>query len=162
MVIAAAIGIGCALRPQSRVSGWILSCFGVGMLAAAIFPADPVDGFPVGTPDGFPTTVSTSGLIHFAAAAIGFLALAVSCITVAVAMWRRQEAWMARLSFLSGIFIVAGFFAPALIPASRPVAGIWFSVVVGWMWLALTSARLTRAAPGQRQPSFRRPVREWR
>jgi uncharacterized membrane protein YgdD (TMEM256/DUF423 family) len=147
LVIAAATGLHSVLRPQSRAVGWILSCFGLGMVVGAVFPADPVDGFPVGTPDGFPTTVSTPGLIHFAAGAFGFLALAVSCFVVAMAMIRRRNLWMAGLSFISGVFIVAGFAAPALLPASGPVAGIWFSVVVGWTWLALTCLFLDRAAP---------------
>lgn len=147
MVVAAAVGLGRALRPQSRVAGWILGWFGISMLVAAVFPADPVDGFPVGTPEGYPTTVSTSGVIHFAAGATGFLALAISCIVAGVAMWRRREPWMARLSMLCGLSVVAGFFAPAVLPASGPVAGIWFSVVVGWTWLALTSAHLYRTAP---------------
>lgn len=142
MVVAAAIGIGRALRPQSRVSGWILGCFGLSMLVAALFPADPVDGFPPGTPEGYPTTVSTPGMIHFVAGAGGFLALAIGCLAVAVAFWRRREPWMARLSLLAGLAVVAGFMAPALLPASGPVAGIWFSVVVGWTWLAVVSARL--------------------
>ncbi len=90
--------------------------------------------------------MSTSGLIHFMAGALGFLALAVSCLVVAVAMLRRGNPWMACLSFFSGASVLGGFFAPAMIPASGPVAGIWFSVLVGWTWLALTSAHLYRAA----------------
>ncbi len=43
MVIAAAIGVSNALRPQSRAAGWILACFGIGMFVSAVFPADPVD-----------------------------------------------------------------------------------------------------------------------
>jgi len=146
MVIAAAIGFRRALRPHSRAAGWILSCFGVGMLVGAVFPADPVDGFPVGTPEGFPTTVSTSGLIHLLGGALGFLALAMSCLVVAMAFLRRKSPGMACLSFLSGVSVVAGFFAPALLPASGPVAGIWFSVVVGWTWLTLTSVHLFLSA----------------
>lgn len=146
MVIGAAIGIGRALRPHSRASGWILAVFGLGMLVAAIFPADPMDGFPIGTPEGFPTTVSTTGMIHFMAGGLGFLALAASCVAVGAAMMRRKEPWMAGLSFLSGFAVVGGFFAPAILPASGPVAGIWFSVVVGWTWLALVSVRLLRDA----------------
>ena len=145
MVIAAAIGIRNALSPQSRAAGWILGCFGVGMLAGAVFPADPMDGFPPGAPEGFPTTVSPPGLIHFIAGAFGFLALAVSCFVVAGAMLRRGQPWMAGLSFLSGVSVVAGFAAPALLPASGPVAGIWFSVVVGWAWLSLICLHLYRA-----------------
>lgn len=113
------------------------------MILAAIFPADPVDGFPVGTPEGYPTTVSTTGLIHFAVGSTGFLALALSCFFAAVALSRRGERWLARLSLLSGIAIIAGFASPAFLGGSAsPTAGIWFSVVVGWAWLALVSLRL--------------------
>jgi hypothetical protein len=52
---------------------------------------------------------------------------------------------MARLSFVSGLAIFVGFFSPIAIPAAA-VAGIWFAVVVGWAWLALTSMHLIRAA----------------
>jgi hypothetical membrane protein len=145
MVIAAAVGLGRALQPQPRAVGWVLGCFGVGMIAAAVFPADPVDGFPVGTPEGYPTTVSTSGVLHFVSAGIGFIALAVSCFVVAIAMRHRKEPAMARLSFLSGLAVVFGFFGPAVLPTSVGIAGIWFSVVVGWAWLALTSGHLYRA-----------------
>lgn len=142
LVIAAAIGIRRVLREHSRVAGWILGCYGVAMLVAAVFPADPVDGFPPGTPEGFPETISTVGLIHFAAGGIGFLALAAAGLAVAVAMLRRRDAWMAGMSAFAGIAVVAGFFAPILLPAAGPVAGIWFSVVVGWAWLALVCVYL--------------------
>jgi hypothetical membrane protein len=147
MVIAAAVGFSRALRPQSRAASWILGTFGASLLAAAVFPADPVDGFPPGTPEGFPTTVSTSGILHFAAGGIGFLALAVSCFVVAVAMSRRKERTMARLSLLSGLAVVVGFFGPMVIPFGPGVAGIWFAVVAGWAWLAVVSVHLFRATP---------------
>lgn len=147
MVMAAAVGLRRALRPKSGMPGWILGGFGVSMLLAGIFPADPVDGFPPGTPEGYPTTMSTPGMIHFAAGAIGFLALAVSCLATGVAMVRRSERWIAILSFVAGVSIVVGFMAPALFPAAGPVAGIWFSVVVGWAWLAVVSAHLYHSSP---------------
>jgi hypothetical membrane protein len=142
MVIAAALGFARALRPQSRAASWILGCFGASMIAAAVLPADPVYGFPAGTPEADPTTVSTSGLLHFVAGGIGFLALGVSCFVVARAMSRRKEPAMARLSFLAGLAVVIGFFAPTVLPVGVGIAGIWFSVVVGWAWLTLTSAHL--------------------
>lgn len=145
LVLAAAIGVGRALRPHSRLAGWILSLFGVGMLVASVFRADPVDGFPPGTPDGFPSTLSTSGVVHFAAGATGFLALAAAAIAVGIAFLRRREKGLAMLSFVAGVCIVAGFFAPMFLPSAGPVAGIWFSVVIGWAWLALICAHLRRA-----------------
>jgi hypothetical protein len=146
MVVAAAVGFARVLRPHSRAAGWILGCFGASMIAAAVFPADPVDGFPIGTPEGFPTTVSTPGMLHFVSGGLGFLALAVGCFVVAVAMSRRKEPGMAGLAFLSGLAVFAGFFAPMVVPGFTPgTAGIWFAVVVGWAWLALTSVHLRRA-----------------
>lgn len=142
MVIAAAVGFGRALRPHSRASAWLLGTFGASMVLAAIFRADPMDGFPVGTPLGPPTTMSAFGAAHFAAGALGFLALAVACLTAARAMSKRGDRGMALLSACSGIAVILGFMAPAIVPATGPVAGIWFSVVVGWAWLAITSARL--------------------
>ncbi|MEX2499105.1 MAG: DUF998 domain-containing protein [Wenzhouxiangellaceae bacterium] len=145
MVIAAAVGIRRALRPHSRVAGWILGIYGLAMLAAAVFPADPVDGFPPGTPEGFPETISSAGLIHFAVGGLGFLALAISGLAVSVAMLRRRQPWVAGWSAFSGLAVIGGFFAPFLLPAAGPVAGIWFSVVIGWTWLALLSLYLYRA-----------------
>ena len=145
LVIGAALGIARVL--QSRAAGWLLGCFGASMIAASLFPADPVDGFPPGTPPGVPTTMSTTGLIHFAAGGIGFLALAAACFVVARAMSRQKQPSMARLSFISGLAVLVGFFAPVAIPVVwAGIAGIWFAVVVGWAWLALTSTHLMRRA----------------
>jgi hypothetical protein len=148
MVLAAAVGFARALRPHSRAAGWILGCFGLSMVVAAIFRADPVDGFPVGTPPGVPTSVSTTGMLHFAAGGIGFLALTVSCFVVAVALSRRKERAMARISFLCGAAAAAGFFGPVAFSSStNGIAGIWLGVVVGFAWLALTSLHLYRTSP---------------
>lgn len=154
MVVAAAVGVARALRPQSRAASWFLGAFGVSMIAAAVFPADPVGGFPPGTPEGLPTTVSTVGVLHFMAGGLGFLALAISCFVMAVAMSRRQESLLARVSFISGLAVVGGFFGPMAIPGfPAGVAGIWFAVVVGWAWLAFTSIRLSRAVPAPSRSS---------
>ena len=148
MVMAAAVGFARALRPGGRAASWLLGVFGVSMIAAAAFPADPVDGFPVGTPEGMPTTISTTGLVHFMAGGFGFLALAASCVATAFAMRRGGAAagtvW---LSLLAGLAVLGGFVGPMVIPGlPGGVAGIWFAVVVGWVWLALMSARLSRTA----------------
>jgi hypothetical protein len=141
MVVAAAIGFG---RKRLRAASWILGCYGVCIIAAAIFRADPVDGFPPGTPEGFPTTISTSGLLHFAAGALGFLSLAVSCFAAAIAMWHRNT-HMAWMSWCAGLVVAGGFFGPMMLPIPGGIAGIWVSVVVGWAWLAGTSVYLYRA-----------------
>lgn len=144
MVVAAAVGFRRVLGSRSRAVGWFLGAFGASMIAAAVFPADPVDGFPIGTPEGFPTTISTPGLIHFIVGTLGFVSLAVSCFFAAPAMSRRGNRLLARVSFLSGVAVLLGFFGGPLLGGGT--LGIWFSVVVGWAWLATLSLHLNRAA----------------
>lgn len=144
MVLAAAVGFGRVLGPTSRAAPWFLGGFGMAMIVAAMFPADPVDGFPPGTPEGFPTSISTTGLIHFVAGALTFLSLAVSCFLAAAAMSRRNVASLARFSLLSGLAVVLGFFGGMALPMG--ILGIWFAVLVGWAWLAVMSLRLRRLA----------------
>lgn len=148
MVVAAAVGFGRVLGPKTRKAAWFLGAFGASMIVAAIFPADPVDGFPVGTPAGVPTSISTTGLIHFVAGALGFFSLAVSCFFAASAMARRGVPRLARVSLLSGLAVLLGFVGGAALSAiSAGILAIWFSVVVGWGWLAIMSLHLYRVSP---------------
>ena len=61
----------------------LIGVFGAGMLAAAVFSADPADGFPPGTPAGPPTSISWPGLVHFIVAMVAFLALIAACFVFA-------------------------------------------------------------------------------
>jgi hypothetical protein len=114
------------------------------MLVAELFPADPVDGFPVGTPVGPPTSISTTGLVHFGAGTLGFVSLAISCFFGARALSRRGEPGPARLSLIGGLVVLLGFFGGFVLPVG--VAGIWLTVVVGWAWLTCLSLQLRGAA----------------
>lgn len=143
MVIAAAVGIQRALGSSSRAVSWLLGAFGASMIAAAVFWADPMDGFPIGTPKGPPKSISTRGLLHFAAGGLGFISLGVSCLFAGKAMSRRNARSLARLSSISGLVILAGFFGGMAIPNSSPVLGIWIAVVVGWAWLSSISRHLS-------------------
>ena len=143
MVVAAAMGLGRVLGQKSRLVTWFLGSFGVSMLVAAIFRADPVDGFPPGTPKGFPTSISATGLVHFAAGALGFTFLAISCFFAARALSRRNS-MLALISLVSGLAVVLGFFGGLVLPLG--ILGIWIAVVVGWAWLSIMSFRLNRLA----------------
>jgi len=143
MVLAATVGFTRALGPKSRAFRWSLAGYGLGMLMAAIFPADPVDGFPPGTPMGMPTSISTTGLMHFVAGALTFLMLGISGLAAAWTMMRRGRTPLALLSLFSGLSVFIGFFGGIASPIG--VAGIWFAVVVGWAWLAVLSLAYIKA-----------------
>ena len=54
MVVAAAVGFRRALR-EGRAAHWaprLLAVYGAALVTAGIFRADPMNGFPVGTPGG--------------------------------------------------------------------------------------------------------------
>ncbi len=151
MVIAAAIGMWRVLRPTGRAATVALGTYGVAMIAAAVLKADPMDGFPVGTPLGPPTSISPMGLGHFAAGGIGFVAVAVSALHTSRVMQRRRESIMARLSLASGVVILLGFFGGFAVPVlAKGSIGIWMAVVVGWVWLAVLSVQLYRVSPDPR------------
>jgi hypothetical protein len=148
MVIAAAVGIARVPGPRARAVSWFLGAFGASMIVAAAFRADPMDGFPPGTPAGNPTSISGTGMVHFAAGALGFVSLAVACLLAAWAMSRRNERALSRLSLASGLVVLLGFFGGSLLGShASPVLGIWIAVVVGWVWLAILSLRLYHIAP---------------
>lgn len=140
LLLATAVGFARALGRPSRGVTWCLAGYGLAVLAAAMFPADPVDGFPPGTPEGFPTSISTTGLIHFAAGALGFTLLGISCLFAARALSRRQMPGLSWLSLASGLVVLFGFFGGMALPIG--IAGIWLTVVVGWIWLGVVSYRL--------------------
>jgi uncharacterized protein DUF998 len=148
MVIAAAVGFSRVPGSSLRATGWWLGLFGASMIAAAFFRADPMNGFPVGTPAGPPASMSTMGMMHFIVGTLGFTALGVSCLVAARAMSRRGERSAARMSLVSGIVVLIAFFGGGAFSSMvGGVIGIWIAVVVGWAWLAAMSLRLYRMAP---------------
>lgn len=140
LVIAAAVGITRTLGRGSRGLTWTLYGYGGAMIAAAIFTADPVDGFPPGTPLGFPTSISTEGLLHFVCGALAFLCLALGGFFGAWTFWRRQMTSLAALSLVSGVVVLLGFFGGFFLPFG--ITGIWAAVVLGWAWLSCVSLAL--------------------
>lgn len=147
MTVAAAIGVSRALEDR----GWaprLLAGYGLALVAAGIFVADPMDGFPVGTPAGPPSELSTSGLLHMAAGAIGFTCL----VAAAVVLGRRfaaesRRAW-AVFSRVTGLVVFAGFAGVASgSTSSLAVLALWIGVVTGWVWLGAVCVHLYRRTP---------------
>src|SRR5690242_19053332 len=80
LVIAGAIGMRRALR-GSRGGAWaplLLGLYGLGLVGAGIFSADPALGFPPGTPADA-CAISWHGMLHFVCGGIGFLGLIAAC-----------------------------------------------------------------------------------
>lgn len=131
----------CQVMRGTHGSTWgplLIDIFGLGMLGAGIFTADPSLGYPPGTPETS-NAISTHGLIHFMVASISFAGL-----IAAGFVWTRRFAaqhrtgWAA-YSFISALIFLISFVALAsgqlfLTPAFVLTAlngFIWVSVVAG-------------------------------
>ncbi len=146
-VILAAAGMARALHGRSTWGPRLLAAFGAGLIAAGIFVADPMNGFPVGTPAGRPVTISSHGMLHIAAAGIGFLCLVAACVVLARMFGRERRRSLMVYSLLTGIVFLLGFAGVASGSTSAAVVlGFWVGVVVAFSWIAAVSVHLYRRA----------------
>jgi hypothetical protein len=78
LVVVGAFGWRAARTNNNNNKAWpFLAVYGLGMVVAGVFKADPGRGFPAGAPEVVP--LSTSGLVHFAAGGAGFVCLVIAC-----------------------------------------------------------------------------------
>ncbi|MGO4596971.1 DUF998 domain-containing protein [Terrabacter sp. 2RAF25] len=146
MLVAYAVGVRRALAAGSgaRWAPFLTAVFGVALVAAGVFRADPALGFPVGTPDG-PGTVTGHGIAHFAAAGIGFVAIATSCFFLARRFSAEGARRLAVFSRTTGLVFLVGFLCVAS-GAGSVAANLLFTaaVVLVLAWIAVTAAYLYR------------------
>ena len=93
LVIAFAVGVGRVLR-DGRGSRWIprfLAGFGLGLIVAGAFVADPENAFPAGTPDGAASAITWHGILHGVGAGLAFDSLIVACILLALRLKKARQ-----------------------------------------------------------------------
>jgi hypothetical membrane protein len=145
MVAAAAVGWHRAMGTGvgRRWAPRLLATYGVGMAAAGVFRADPIRGFPPGTPDGPPVAPTLRGTLHFVSGGIGFLALIIATFVMAKRFRREGRTGRAVGSIVTGIAFLTGFVGVASGSAS-PAITLAFTgaVLLVWVWLSSTSVYL--------------------
>ncbi|MEU6432611.1 DUF998 domain-containing protein [Microbispora sp. NPDC046973] len=142
MTIAFAAGLR---RAHGR--GWaprLLAAYGLSLLAAGAFRADPAGGFPRGVPTG---EVSWHGIAHLASGGVGFACLVAACFVLARRFARRGQAAWAWGSRATGALFAAGFLAVAS-GAGAAWANLAFTgaVVLGWAWIGALAVHTYRNA----------------
>lgn len=147
MVVAGAIGIGRALAggPGGTWGPRFLAAYGLGLIGAGLFAADPMNGFPSGTPDGRPEAVSAHGILHLIFAAIGFLCLVAACWLLARRWAAEGRSGRMSWSIATGLVFLIAFIGLASGSSSSPVVlGFWAALLLAWVWIAGTSVLLYR------------------
>lgn len=161
LVIAAAVGMR-RVQLLGRAGGWaalLLGIYGLGLIGAGFFVADPMDGFPIGTPPGPPVVTSWHGPYHFMAGGIGFFALIAACIVLSRCFAKVQRPGWSAFSLVTAL-VFFGTFAGIASGSKHPVIIPLFTaaVVLSWGWLSALSAMLrsegepqSRRSAGHRQ-----------
>jgi len=146
LVIAFAFGMRRALH-GSRGGTWgplLVGVYGLGLIGAGFFTADPAFGFPPGTPPDA-HTISWHGLLHFITAGIGFLALIAACMVRARRCAPQGPRGWAIYSVVSGILFFAAFVGVATGSGqSWSVIGFWIGILFIWAWISILAARLRK------------------
>jgi hypothetical membrane protein len=151
LLLAFAIGLRPAL---GRYGGGIwapllIGLVAVGLVGAGIFTADPVNGYPPGTPD---TPVYTAeGALHDAFSIPVFVALPAACCVVGYRLARAGHRWWAAYSAGTAAVFLPGFVLASLgfsqHPTLTPIGGLLqrLTLLVGLTWLTALALRLLSA-----------------
>ncbi|WP_037306782.1 DUF998 domain-containing protein [Amycolatopsis orientalis] len=144
LMIAGAVGLHRRMEP-GRGSVWgprLLGVFGVSLLFAAVFKADPGNGFPAGTGAA---TISTAGILHMAAGSIGFLSLIVATFVFASRFSREGHRGWAVYSRATGIAFFSAFAGISSGNANAAVMlAFWAAVLLAWGWVTAVIVRTAR------------------
>jgi hypothetical protein len=70
------------------VAGVLLGIVGCGLVVAGLFAPQPSYGYPPGAPEGIPTNLTASSIVHGIAFITAVLAY---CATLAVTAWRLRQ-----------------------------------------------------------------------
>ena len=139
--VAAAVGLRRALG--RRLAPALIAAYGVSLVGAGIFRADPAQGFPAGTPETTP--ISWHGALHFVVGGVGFLCLIVACFVLANYFRREGQRGLGWFSVATGVVFLAGF--AGIASGSHGPTTLAFVAAVGlvWAWLATVCIHFYRA-----------------
>ncbi len=142
MVTAAAVGYSRALRGGigRRWVPILLATYGISLIGAGVFRADPMDGFPVGTPAGPPVFPTLSALLHLVFGGVGFLAMIIATFVLARRFRHEGRHRRAVASIVTGVAFLAAFVGIAS-GSGSPAVNLAFTaaVLLIWGWLSSTS-----------------------
>jgi hypothetical protein len=147
--------IGTGLLVVAGAYGWravlgrgawaprLLAVYGLSMVAAGVFRADPGRGFPAGAPET--AAVSGQGMLHFLAGAIGFPCLVAACLVMARRYRAAGETGWAAFSTVTGVAFGLAFAALAAGGgAAWSLLAFTAAVILASAWISLVSWRFAR------------------
>lgn len=141
LMLALAVGVRRTLR--SRAGGtWGSLCIGglgLGLIIAGLFPPDPGFGFPPGTPDGSPATLTYHSTVHGIGFTLSFVFFVLACIAFA-----RKDAIQKQWGSVAYTAVTA--IAALVLSMWSGTAGValrdFAAALFLWTWITVQSMRL--------------------
>lgn len=154
LVIAYAYGVRRKLHPghSGTWGALVIGLYGLGTVAAGIFPPDASFGFPPGAPEGVPAAMSMSGSVH----GLGFAAVVVAVIAGSIILGRRfslqKERTWAKYCYVTAlctpVLVVIGSVMGSNGNGGIPLFGVG---LITSAWISLIALRLkAEELPGGR------------
>ncbi len=131
-------GVRRVLGSRRRLLPGLISGYGVGLIATAAFLVDAGEGFPPGTPDGVPGTLSWHGAVHAVAPPAAFACLVASCLIFARHFALKGRRGWAAYSAVTGLVAAALIFWPGSAGSVRSA----LAVLVTSTWTTAVAGRL--------------------
>jgi len=154
LMLAFALGLRRALRPlRGPIWGPLLvGAYAIGLLGAGIFVADPMNGYPPGTPDKR-LIYSVHGVLHDLFSTLVFLGLPVACFVLS--RWfaaRGERGWAIYSAITAVVFLGAFILSSAGFGQAEglvDLAGLFqrVTLIVGFGWLTLLAVHFLRSPP---------------
>ena len=158
LFLGAAAGLARTGAPAAgRAAPALIGAAGAGLIGSAVFPTDPVSGYPPGTPDAV-THPTRTGRAHNLAAVPVFAGLPAAALATGWRSWRAGQHRFGLYSAGTAVTMLttmalagAGFGqSPRLINAG----GLFqrAGVITGFAWLTALSAQALRRTPSTAAP----------
>ncbi|TMQ89742.1 DUF998 domain-containing protein [Actinomadura soli] len=148
LVLASAIGLRRVMAPGTAGRTWgtrLIAVYGVSLVWAGVFPTDPMDGFPAGTPAGA-GEVSWHGMLHNLAPVGMGLALSAACLVFARRFAREgNRGWTICSVVAAAAYLVLGL---AAFPAEEFRLMLAGGAAI-WTWAAVLSIKFMTESAGR-------------
>lgn len=127
----------------------LIGLYGLGLIAAGIFPAPACCGFPAGTPDDQLPVMTPSAIVHSVAFMVAFSSLIIACFVAAL----RLPGGASLLSLAAGILmpLLVGL---GMANAIAPGIAFFVAAIIGWAWLAAMTMQLAGQAATVAEPAI--------
>ena len=144
LALAGAVGLRRAYAegPASKWAPRLFGIYGIALVWAGVFVADPAFGYPVGTPDGAPAELSWHGILHGFAPAGAGLTLLAACFVIARRFAREgRTGWRVACYIVPAVYVALN----AVSFAAADYRWMFAGGAVIWLWASAVSLQAIRS-----------------